>query len=193
MRVSDPPEELTAALYDAGMKLPVVMVGVGLAAAAAVVGVAWSAGALSGDEEGGVPPITATTASPTSEVLPEGVYRYHLTKQDVLALDSTLKPKQLADATGTFTWTIRNGKISLHQTDCQCALTRVSGAYTTKAKVILVHWPEKAPNGTTFCQGDCVDTLGWTFDGEALHLTPVVPDRYAIIFWGARKPWLKVG
>ena len=39
------------ALYDAGMKLPVVMVGVGLAAAAAVVGIAWATGAFSGDDK----------------------------------------------------------------------------------------------------------------------------------------------
>jgi hypothetical protein len=169
------------------------MVGVGLAAAVAVVGIAWATGALSGDDNDGAPPAVTTTATPVPGVLPEGVYRYQLTKRDVLALDSTLTPKQLGDATGTFTWTIRDGRISLHQTDCQCSLTRVSGAYTAKAKVILVHWPEKAPNGTTFCQGECIDTLGWSFDGEALSLTPVVPDRQAIIFWGARKPWLKVG
>ena len=52
-------------------------------------------------------------------------------------------------------------------------LTRVSGAYTTKAKVILVHWPEKAPNGTTLAEGQRIDTLGWLFDGDALSLTPV--------------------
>jgi hypothetical protein len=168
------------------------MVGVGAATAVAVVGIAWASGVLSEDKQVIAPPVTTTETDPAPEVFPEGVYRYRLTKSDVIALDPTLKPEQVTDAVGTYTWTIRGGKIALHQTDCKCELTRITGDYRVDRKIVLVHWPAKWPNGTTFCQGDCIDTLGWSFDGKALHLTPVQPDRYAIIFWGARKPWVKI-
>jgi hypothetical protein len=169
------------------------MAGVGLAAAAAVVGVAWAIGALGEDTRAAVPPVTTTETSSAPATFPEGVYRYRLTKSDVVALDPTLQPDAVADVVGTYTWTIRDGKISFHQTDCQCALSRLSGQYRINDKVLLVHWPEKAPDGTTFCGENCIDTLGWSFDGEALHLTPVVPSRDVILFWGIRKPWVKIG
>jgi hypothetical protein len=168
------------------------MVGVGLAAAVAVVGIAWASGALSEDKKVEAQPVTTAETTPTPEVFPQGVYRYRLTKSDVIALDSTLKPEQVTDAVGTYTWTIHNGKISFHQTDCQCSLARLSGQYQINGKVLLAHWPQKAPDGTPFCGENCIDTLGWSFDGKALRLTPVVPSRELILFWGVRKPWVKI-
>ena len=89
------------------------------------------------------------------------MYRYRLTKDDVLALDATLDPSLLEEAIGTFTWTLRDGTISLQQTDCQCSLGRVSGRYTATPSQLTVHWPAKAENGDEFCSGDCVETVDW--------------------------------
>ncbi len=172
------------------MKLPVVIVGVGVATAVAVVGIAWASGALDKDEPA-VTPVVTTTDTPS--VLPEGVYRYRLTKQDVRAVNAALTPDQVAEAVGTYTWTIRDGKISFRQTDCQCSLDRLVGRYNADENVLVVQWPEKAPNGEAFCGENCIDTLGWSFDGAALQLTPVEPSREAILFWGGRKPWVKIG
>lgn len=170
------------------MKLPVI-VGIGIAVALAVVGVAWSLGALGGDEKVAEAPAGATAL----EAIPEGVYRYRLTKDDVLALVATLDPGLLEEAIGTFTWTLRDGTISLEQTDCQCSLGRVAGRYTATPSQLTVQWPAKAENGEEFCSGNCVETVDWRFDGKALHITPTSPERLELVFWGGRRPWVKIG
>lgn len=174
------------------------MVGVGLAAAAAVVGVAWATGALGDDPKAATPPVTTTevavpSPAPASDAFPQGVYRYRLTKADIIALDPTLPAVAVSDAVGTYTWTVRNGRIAFRQTDCDCSLTHNAGQYRLDGKAVLVRWPTTWPDGTAFCGENCIDKLGWSFDGKALHVTPATPDRYALIFYGARKPWVKVG
>jgi hypothetical protein len=169
------------------VKLPVIAVGVALVVAIAVVGGVWALGGLGDDE----PAATRTTPS-ADESFPEGVFRYRLTKQEVLRLVPDMQPRLLKDAVGTFTWTIRDGTISLHQTDCDCTFDRISAPYTATPSLLTVTWPSKAENGADFCTGDCVETLSWTFDGKALRLTPLEATEYDIVFWGARKPWAKI-
>ncbi len=167
------------------MRLVVVAAGVVVAAAVATVGVVWATGGLSKDKQAA--PVTSASS------FPEGVFRYHLTKRDVLNLVPTIEPRLLEDAVGTFTWTIRDGTISLRQTDCKCSFTRVSAPYTNTARLFTVHWPKQAANGVEFCASDCVETVGWTFDGQALYFTPLATAGYDLVFWGANKPWVKIG
>ena len=163
------------------------MIAAGCAAvvAAVVVAVVWASGGLSEDEPG--------TPGIATESFPEGVYRYRLTEQDVLRVLANIEPRYLKDATGTFTWTIRDGTISLYQTDCECSFQRVSAPYTTNGDLITVRWPKLAANGVEFCASDCVETVRWTFDGEALRFIPLSGIAYDLVFWGARKPWVKIG
>ena len=120
-----------------------------------------------------------------------------MTRKDVLALDATLAPGDVANSIGTFTWTIRNGTISLAQSDCKCTVTGVVGRYTADvaAKQLTVHWRATTRDGEPFCTAaTCIDTVGWTYDGNALRITPLVgSNRDDLIFWGDRKPWVKIG
>jgi hypothetical protein len=173
------------------MKLPLVAIGVAVATAVAIVGTAWAFGLLDGEGS------TASTTVARPAGFPEGVFRYTMTRDDVLALDAALAPGDVANSVGTFTWTIRNGRISLDQTDCNCTVTGVVGRYTADvpAKQLTVHWNATTRDGQPFCVGTtCVDTVGWSYDGKALHITPLDGlDRDDLIFWGDRKPWVKIG
>ena len=172
------------------MKLPLVAIGVATATAVAIVGAAWALGDLSGGDSA-----SATTAEKTA--FPEGVFRYTMSRDDVLRLDAILPPAAVANSVGTFTWTIRAGTIALAQTDCRCTVTGVVGRYSVDVagKQLTVHWRATTRDGQPFCKGDsCLDTVGWSFDGEALHITPLDGhDQDDLIFWGDRKPWVKVG
>ncbi len=152
--------------------------------AAAVIAAAWVVGR--GGEASGDP--SATTASG----LPEGVFRYRLTKQDVLRVMPDIGLRLLTDATGTFTWTLRDGRIFLVQSDCDCSFTRVTGRYTSDGDRLTVHWPRRASNGVEFCSADCVETVAWAFDGEALRIDPLTDRAYDVVFWGAEKPWRRI-
>ena len=166
------------------MKMPLVAAGVVAVVAAVVVATVWASGGLSEDEPG-TPDIATAT-------FPEGVFRYRLSEQDVLRVLPTIDPGYLRDAVGTFTWTIRDGTISLYQTDCQCTFHRVAAPYSTNGDLITVRWPKLAANGAEFCASDCVETVRWTFDGEALRFIPREGVGYDLVFWGARKPWVKI-
>jgi hypothetical protein len=173
----------------AAMRLAVIAGGVVAAVALAVVGIAWSTGVF---DAGEAEPAQAATSSPPTGTFPEGVYRYRLTKPEVRALVPTIEPALLEDAVGTFTWTIRNGTISLHQTDCSCSFTRISAPYRATARLFTVYWPKRADNGVEFCANDCVETVAWKFDGRALHFMPLATAGYDLVFWGAHKPWVKI-
>lgn len=133
----------------------------------------------------------SANAAPPS--FPQGVYRYHLTKQDVLDVVPDIGPDYLADAIGTFTWTLRDGAITLVQTDCTCTIPGVKGRYTVTGDRLTVRWPPKATNGVEFCTGKCTETVRWRYDGKALHIEPLTPLGYDIVFWGAYKPWRQIG
>lgn len=172
------------------MKLPLVAAGVAVAVAVAVVASAWAFGALSGDD-------TPVLPMKTTAAFPEGVFRYSMARRDVLDLDATLPPAAVANSIGTFTWTLRDGAISLEQTACDCTVTGVVGSYTANvgSKRLTVRWRPTTRDGQPFCVGaECVETVGWSWDGRALHITPLEgADRRALIFWGDRKPWVRVG
>src|SRR5262245_15357011 len=106
---------------------------------------------------------------------PEGVYRYRLTAQEVLRVAPAIPRKLLDDATGTFTWTIRDGTISLVQTDCKCTISRMKGRYSVDEDNLRVTWP-KTVNGVAFCTGTCTDRVRWDFDGKMLRFAPVSKD-----------------
>jgi hypothetical protein len=131
----------------------------------------------------------STSAGAATTSFPQGVYRYHLTKQDVLDVVPDIGPDYLADAVGTFTWTLRDGVITLAQTDCKCTIPGVRGSYTVAGDRLTVRWPLKATNGVEFCTGKCTETVRWRYDGKALHIEPISPQGYDIVFWGAYKPW----
>jgi hypothetical protein len=166
------------------MKLPMLAAGFAALVAVVTVAVVWAAGGLSEDEP--APPGIATAQ------FPEGVYRYRLNEQDVLRVLANIEPRYLKDAVGTFTWTIRDGTISLYQTDCDCSFHRVSAPYETNGDLITVRWPKLAANGAEFCASDCVETVRWTFEGNALRFVPTSGRAYDLVFWGARKPWIKI-
>ena len=161
------------------MKLVAVAVVVAVSVAAGVVGAVWATGGLDPQAR-------------QAGVFPEGVYRYHLTKKEVLEQLPTIEPHLLEDAVGTFTWTIRDGKISLHQTDCRCSFTDVSAPYEATAQLFTVRWPTRAANGAAFCSDGCVETVAWRFDGQALHITTAADAGNDFVFWGAAKPWVKI-
>jgi len=121
---------------------------------------------------------------------PEGVYRYSLTKAEVRRI-APLPDKLLDDAVGTFTWTIRDGRISLDQTDCKCVFPRLSSRYTAVDHRLTVTWPRKI-NGMVFCEGGCTYVVRWSFDGKMLRIVPIPADLTNFIFWGAGKPWQKI-
>ncbi len=164
------------------------MVALGLAAAVAVsaLAVVWGAGILGGNEAG-----KSGNAAESSR-FPEGVYRYRLGAPEVLRIVPGLERRFLDDAIGTFTWTIRDGTISLAQTGCTCSFPHVSGRYTVAADRLTVRWPKLVSKGVEFCTGDCTDTVHWSFDGKALRLNPLLGDRYDRVFWGAGKAWVKI-
>lgn len=153
--------------------------------AAATVGVVWATGGLDGGE-----PAEAAAATGTS--IPEGTYRYRMTKAEVRKLVPSIEPALLEDAVGTFTWTIRDGRLSLHQTDCNCSFHRISAPFTATDALLTVRWPEKAPNGGEFCSGGCTETVAWRYDDGALFITPLADAGYDLVFWGAHKPWRKI-
>jgi hypothetical protein len=163
---------------DAGVKRPAIAAGLVAVVAVTAFAVVWAAGGLGGD------------SAKAGSAFPEGVYRYRLTKDEVRKV-AILPDKSLEDAVGTFTWTIRNGTISLVQTDCKCALPRVSSTYTAANHRLTVTWPKKV-NGVLFCEIGCTDTVRWSFDGKMLRLAPLTKDVFDFVFWGAGKPWEKV-
>jgi hypothetical protein len=167
------------------MRLALAAAAVVLAVAAAIVGVVWATGGLDRDE-----PAAREAAPP--ELIPEGVYRYRMTKAEVLKLVPTIERRLLEDAVGTFTWTIKDGRLSLYQTDCNCSFHRISAPYTATEALLTVRWPRTAPNGVEFCESGCVETVAWRFDGEALYVTPLADAGYDLVFWGAHKPWVKI-
>jgi hypothetical protein len=123
---------------------------------------------------------------------PEGVYRYRLTAKEVLQIAPSLPAQFLSAAIGTFTWTIRDGTISLAQTGCECSFSHVSGKYTIAADRLTVRWPKLVEKGVDFCSGDCTDTVRWSYDGAVLRLVPVSGDPFDLVFWGAGKPWVEI-
>jgi len=161
-----------------GVKRPAIAAGLVAVVAVAALAVVWAAGGLGGSSE------------KAKSGFPEGVYRYRLTKPEVRKV-AILPDKSLEDAVGTFTWTIRDGTISLVQTDCKCTLPRVSSTYTTVGHRLTVTWPPKV-NGVAFCEVKCTDTLRWSFDGKLLRLVPLSKDVIKFVFWGAGKPWEKI-
>jgi hypothetical protein len=134
-------------------------------------------------------PGEATAAAGT---FPQGVYRYRLSKQDVMKVVSDISPAALADSIGTFTWTLRDGVITLVQTNCKCTIPGVKGHYEATAGRLTVRWPHYATNGVEFCASDCVETVRWTYDGAALHIEPLTPAPLDLVFWGANKPWQRI-
>ena len=38
-----------------------------------------------------------------------------------------------------------------------------------------------------------VETVRWRYDGKALHIEPLSPQGYDIVFWGAYTPWRQIG
>jgi len=161
------------------MKRPVIAAGLVAVVAVTAAAVVWVAGGFGG-----------SSAAKAGTTLPEGVYRYRLTKPEVRRI-AILPDKSLDDAVGTFTWTIRDGTISLVQTNCRCAIPRVSARYTTNSDRLTVTWP-KAVNGVPFCEIGCTDTVRWTFDGTMLRLVPLSNDVFDRVFWGLGKPWAKI-
>lgn len=162
---------------DAGVGRPLIAAGLVAVIAVTAVAVVWGAGLLGGDDDGG---------------FPEGVYQYRVTDRDVLDVVPGLRPEFLKDTVGTFTWTVRDGKISLVQTDCACSFPRVSSTYTVAGDRLTVTWP-KVVGSREFCSQGCTDTVRWDFDGKVLHVVPLGKDKYDVVFWGARKSWVKVG
>jgi hypothetical protein len=165
-----------------------VVAGLVAVVALSALAVVWAAGVGGGDDHEKSPRATASAGA-----FPEGVYRYRLNAHDVLQIVPGLEQRFLKDAVGTFTWTIRDGTMSLSQTSCTCSFPRVTGSYTVDANRLIVHWPKLVSNGVAFCTGDCTDTVRWGFDGKSLRLEPISGDRYDIVFWGAGKAWLKIG
>jgi hypothetical protein len=161
-----------------GVKRPAIAAGLVAVVAVTALVVVWAAGGVGGG------------SAKAESGFPEGVYRYRLTKAEVRKI-AILPDKSLADAVGTFTWTIRDGTISLVQTDCKCLLPRVSTTYTTVDHRLTVKWP-KVVNGVVFCEIDCTDTVRWSFDGKMLRFVPLSKDVFDFVFWGAGKPWEKV-
>jgi len=160
------------------VRRPAIAAGLVAVVAATALGVVWAAGAIGG-----------SSASAKSG-FPEGVYRYRLTKEEVRKV-AILPDKSLEDAVGTFTWTIRDGTISLVQTNCKCTLPRVSSKYTAIGHRLTVTWP-RAVDGVVLCEVNCTDTLRWSFDGTMLRLVPLSKDMIKYVFWGAGKPWQKI-
>ena len=150
---------------------------VAVAAVAVIVGAGIGGGGSSERSDGG---------------FPQGVYRYRLTAKEVLRVTPGLPARFLKEAIGTFTWTIKDGTISLAQTGCQCSFAHVSGKYTVAADRLTVRWPKLVANGVDFCSGDCTDTVRWSSDGAVLRFVPVSGDRFDAVFWGAGKPWVKI-
>ena len=137
----------------------------------------------------------APPGGPTSGAapFPEGVFRYRLSRREVLRVVPDIAPRYLADAVGTFTWTLRNGVISFRQTGCVCSIPSAAGHYTIAGDRLTVRWPPLASNGAEFCSVDCVETVRWTFDGTALHIHPVSRKGLDVVFWGADQPWRQIG
>lgn len=173
------------------MRLALAAAGVVVAVALGTVGIVWATGGF--DESEPVETARTATSTATGDAFPEGVYRYRLTKAEVLEIVPRIEKGLLEDAVGTFTWTIRDGRISLHQTDCNCSFHRISAPYTATDSLVTVRWPARAPNGVEFCTSDCVETVAWRFDGKALHILPLADAAYDLVFWGAHKPWVKIG
>ncbi len=161
--------------------------GIGAVVAVVAFGVIGAARLLGSDEPG-----TSNAAPQATGQFPEGVFRYRLSKQEVLRVIPDIQPRYLADAVGTFTWTLRGGVISLAQTGCACSIPNVVGRYTIDGDRLTVSWPPRAPNGVEFCSGDCVEEVRWTFDGAALHIDPLSTKGYDVAFWGADKPWRQI-
>jgi hypothetical protein len=168
------------------MRRPALLAAIVAVVAATAVAVVVAAQLVGGDEG------PTAIASSHSGAFPEGVFRYRVRKDDVIGVVPDISPAYLADAVGTFTWTVRDGVITLVQTDCACSIPEVSGRYTVAGDRLTVSWPERAANGREFCTGDCVETVRWSYDGAALHVTPLQADGYSVVFWGAGTPWRKV-
>jgi hypothetical protein len=163
---------------DASVKRPVMAVALVAVVAVTALAIVWAAGGFGG------------SPARTGAEFPEGVYRYRLTKPEVRRI-AILPDKSLDDAVGTFTWTIRDGTISLVQTNCKCAIPRVSSTYTTTGHRLTVTWP-KTVNGVAFCEVGCTDIVRWSFDGTMLRFVPLSKDMFDVVFWGAGKPWAKI-
>ncbi len=164
-----------------------------MAVIAAVVAVT-AAGVIVGARVvGGGETAPADASATTADGFPQGVFRYRLSKEDVLRVAPQIEPRYLEDAIGTFTWTLRDGVISLVQTDCDCSFTRVDGRYAIEGDRLTVYWPRRASNGVEFCASDCVETVKWAFDGKALRIDPLSERTYDVVFWGVDKPWRQIG
>ena len=158
------------------MKRPLIVAGLVAVIAGTALAVVFGAGLVGGGSSG----------------FPEGVYQYRLTDSDVTAVVPGLKPQFLKDAVGTFTWTVRDGKISLTQTDCACTFPHVSSTYAISGNHLTVTWP-RLVGKRVFCSQGCTDRVRWHLSGNVLHVAALGNDKYDAVFWGAGKPWVKIG
>ncbi len=141
-----------------------------------------------GDESLAAPPPEQLTAPGRSEALPEGVYRYELTEDELRA--TGLIDEDIYGNAGVWTWTLGDGRWSYVQlpanpgvpnTTCE-GYYDVTGSDVVLSVATLVQIGECAPLRWTMTWSSTTDTLTWS-DVSISDLAPIF----------AGKPWDKIG
>jgi hypothetical protein len=130
-----------------------------------------------------------TPASANAKRFPEGIFRYTVVKADILHLVPAATPNQIQGMKGTFTWTFRNGTVTMAQVGggWGYADTHWRGRYVVRPGRLVIRW--------SACPGcPSVETVLWRWDGKMLHLAADAAhqDAGSTLVWNV-KPWVKIG
>lgn len=132
-----------------------------------------------------------TPAPPSKKAFPaRGVFRYTLSKAEILRITPGMDDAHMKETVGTYTWTFSPGRLSLVQTGCDCsyASSHWKGRYTLAGDRFNVTWLMDKK----LCGTQCRQTARWTYDGKALRFFALTSDPYDIVNWGAGKPWVRI-
>jgi TRAP-type C4-dicarboxylate transport system substrate-binding protein len=127
-----------------------------------------------------------TQSAATSQRFPHGVYRFSMNRADILRALPTASEQDMRNVLGVFTWTFKDGTVTMHQRADYPPDTHWKGRYTVDGNLFTVHWSQ--------CEGcPLVEKVRWTFDGRALHMHTASPRPGDILTWNVKKPWVKIG
>jgi hypothetical protein len=119
--------------------------------------------------------------------LPDGVYRYTITRRDIVRVLPHAPEQLIRNNAGVVTWRFSHGTLTWRQQPQYPTNsgTYGKGLYTASGDPFVVRW--------SICEG-CppVETIHWRWDGRLLRLHKNTRDQGDILFWNL-KPLVKIG
>jgi peptide/nickel transport system substrate-binding protein len=97
--------------------------------------------------------------------VPDGVYRYMITKADLLRVDPKFTHADILENTGTYTWYLRHGRFEyVNRADHPILNAVAAGIFKGQGHRIMFQVQQPVLNGYS------TPSMEWSFNGHALHL-----------------------